>query len=93
MEADPGKQWIVKPSASSQGKGIFLTSNVQDVFYFCLLLTTDPTKAEHDSQPVHLQPPAHRRLQIRPAHIRSHHLHKPTARVRLRGGADSICYC
>ena len=31
MEADLSKQWIVKPAASSQGKGIFLTNNVQDI--------------------------------------------------------------
>jgi tubulin polyglutamylase TTLL5 len=31
MQSDPTKQWIVKPSASSQGKGIFLTNTVNDV--------------------------------------------------------------
>lgn len=31
MQVDPSKQWIVKPSSSSQGKGIFLTNNVNEI--------------------------------------------------------------
>ena len=30
-EKDPGKFWIVKPAASSQGKGIFVTNNISDI--------------------------------------------------------------
>lgn len=31
MQANPNRNYIVKPSSSSQGKGIFLTNNFQDV--------------------------------------------------------------
>lgn len=31
MQKDSSLQWIIKPSSSSQGKGIFLTNNIQEV--------------------------------------------------------------
>lgn len=31
MKHNPSKQWIVKPAASSQGRGIFVTSNLADI--------------------------------------------------------------
>ena len=32
MERDPAQWWILKPSSSSQGKGIILTNKFQDVY-------------------------------------------------------------
>lgn len=31
MKRDKLKQWIVKPAASSQGRGIFVTNNIADI--------------------------------------------------------------
>lgn len=31
MKRNPDKQWIVKPSSSSQGKGIFITQDINDI--------------------------------------------------------------
>ena len=31
MAANPAQFWIVKPSSSSQGKGIFITNNFADI--------------------------------------------------------------
>ena len=32
MERDPYQWWIIKPSSSSQGKGIIITNKIKDVF-------------------------------------------------------------
>jgi len=37
MEKDPNCIWIIKPVASSQGKGIFVTNKIIDVFIYILL--------------------------------------------------------
>ena len=34
MKKSPAKMWIVKPAASAQGKGIFLTNKIDDVSFF-----------------------------------------------------------
>jgi glutathione synthase/RimK-type ligase-like ATP-grasp enzyme len=31
MEANPRQWWIIKPSNSAQGKGIYITNDVKDV--------------------------------------------------------------
>jgi len=32
MDRDPYQWWIIKPSSSSQGKGIIITNKIKDVF-------------------------------------------------------------
>ncbi len=47
MERDINQWWICKPSASSQGKGIFVTNNFYEVLVIvCSRLDTQ--QAEHD---------------------------------------------
>ena len=55
MQSDLNRQWIVKPSASSQGKGIFLTNTVNDVNkeYLSIFFSIDSSKAKHDCKSVH----------------------------------------
>jgi tubulin polyglutamylase TTLL5 len=31
MQAEPGKQWIFKPAASAQGRGIFVTDKLSEI--------------------------------------------------------------
>lgn len=31
MRRDPYRYWIVKPSASAQGKGIYMTNSIRDI--------------------------------------------------------------
>jgi predicted RNA-binding protein YlxR (DUF448 family) len=31
MAAEPNKQWIFKPAANAQGRGIFVTSRIEEI--------------------------------------------------------------
>lgn len=53
MESDKKQWWIFKPSASAQGKGIFITNNILDVSEKGLLMCIGSSEAVNGGESLH----------------------------------------